>query len=70
MPDLRVDQFALNWRTSDNNGNAKLILEDGQTIHLKCDSAPELAALAAVLHNPPVTYRTEDGFLFTDLVST
>ena len=69
MPDLRVKQYALNWRAGDNKGNANLVLEDGAKIKLSCDSAQELAALAAVLNNPPVTYRTEDGFLFTDLVS-
>jgi hypothetical protein len=59
----------MNWRTNDNKGHVKLILEDGQEIMLNCDSAQELAALAAILSKSSVTYRTEDGFLFTDMES-
>ena len=65
MPQLEVKEYALDWRTKDNKGTVHLLLEDKQWIKIPCDSAQELAALAAILNESPVTYQTEDGYLHT-----
>lgn len=64
MPDIPVVEYGLNWKTKDHKGTVGLILGDGRTVNLPVDSA-EFAALAAILNESPVKYRTEDGSLFT-----
>ncbi len=65
MPDIDVSEYAMTWRPQDNKGRVFLHLQDGQPITIACDSAEELAALAAILKASSVTYRTEDGTLST-----
>lgn len=65
MPDVPVVEYALSWRAQDNKGGVLLVFHNGQRLNIVCDSAQELAALAAVLNESPVRYRTEDGTLFT-----
>jgi hypothetical protein len=65
MPDLRVAQYALTWRWDANQGAVLLIFENGDNETIKVDSAGELAALAAILNESSVGYRTETKALFT-----
>jgi hypothetical protein len=65
MPDIPVIEYALSWRAKDNKGGVLLILHNGQKLTIPCESAQELAAMAAILNESPVRYRTEDGALFT-----
>lgn len=65
MPDLVVASYSLLWRPGDNKGSVILVLQDRRQIPINADSAQELAALAAILNEAPVFFRTEDGSLFT-----
>ena len=65
MPDLSVVEYALSWRTTDNKGGVLLRFQHSQPHTIAVDSAQELAALAAILNESPVMFRTEDGTLFT-----
>jgi hypothetical protein len=65
MPKLAVTDYALAWGTQNKQGTIRLALEDGQAFNITVPSAEELAALAAVLNESPVFYRTEDGVLLT-----
>ena len=65
MPNIPVDGYTLSWRTQDNQGTVVLTLRGGRSVPIPCDSAQELAALAAILNESPVSFRTEDGLLFT-----
>ena len=64
MPDIPVTQYFMTWRPQTNTGGVGLILDTGQRVRIVCDSAQELAALAAILKESP-KYRTEHGILFT-----
>ena len=65
MPSMPVVEYGLSWRTMDNKGGVALVLQGGRTVKLEVDSAQELAAMAAILNESPVMFRTEDGTLYT-----
>ena len=65
MANVPVVEYRLSWNSQDNTGRVALRLHDEQVIIINVDSGQELAALAAILNEAPVTYNTESVDLFT-----
>lgn len=65
MPTIPVIGYALLWKTKQHAGGVRLKLQNNQVVDVPT-TPDQFAAMAAILNESPVFYRTEDGFLSTE----
>jgi hypothetical protein len=60
----QITRYSLGWHTKENSGEVVIEVDGRRRIRLSYESAAEFGAVAAVLRESPVYYRS-DGLIRT-----
>jgi hypothetical protein len=65
MPVVPIASYEIGWNPKTKQGAVRIKLGNGQEYPVPVGTAEELAALAMILNESPVSLNTDTGFIMT-----